>query len=75
MERYLLNQNKYFILAGSCESSDNESNDIPNDLNLEVDWNNYDSKYFCEILKGTRTKVIEVDSEGDEEKIRISGNS
>ena len=66
MERYLLNQNKYYVLAGSCESSDAESNDIPSDWNEDVDWNNHDSRYFHDILKLTRTKALDLDPEEDE---------
>lgn len=67
MERYLLNQNKYFVLAGSCESSDAESNDIPSEWNEDVDWNNHDSKYFHEILRITKTKELDIDSKVAEE--------
>ena len=66
MERYLLDQNKFFVLAGSCNSSDAESNDIPNQWDVSVDWNKHDSKFFTEILRGTRTKALDLEPELDE---------
>ena len=51
MERYLINNNKYFVLAGSCNESDSESDDAPND------WNDTESKYFLELLKSTNVQA------------------
>ena len=57
MERYLINNNKYFVLAGSCNESDSESDDAPNSLNNTSEWRETDSKYFLKLLESTNVQA------------------
>ena len=53
MERYLLTNNKYFVLAGSCNESDSET-----EYEVPKDWNDTDSKYFLSLLELTNVQAI-----------------
>ena len=50
MERYLVHNDKFFVLAGSNTESTPES-DVPNDWRADYDWNDQESKYFDRLLK------------------------
>jgi len=53
MELYLLNNNKYFVLAGSCNESDSDTYEDPKDWNDKSEWNDTESQYFHKLLELT----------------------
>ena len=52
MERYLVNSNRFFVLAGSNSESSPES-DVPKSWDPSFDWNNQESTHFAKLLEAT----------------------
>ena len=56
MERYLVHNDKFFVLAGSNSESTPES-DVPQDWRADYPWNDQKSQYFDKLLESTVMKT------------------
>ena len=59
MERYLIQNNKYFVLHGNCTASDTESAGVPSPWEDEKDWNDQKSPYFKKLLDRAVTDIAD----------------
>ena len=63
MERYLIQNNKTFVLHGSCNESGSES-DVVSPWEEGKDWNDQSSPYFMKLLELTKIDGKDMDATG-----------
>ena len=51
MERYLLQNNKAFVLHGSCTGSEESESDVVSPWDEKKDWNDQTSTHFKKLLQ------------------------
>jgi len=57
MERYLIQNSRFFVLAGSCKGSDSETDGGEEAWQPGNDWDDQTSAHFEQLLAGTLLEV------------------
>ena len=63
MERYLIQNNKTYVLHGSCESGDSDSDNV-SPWDEGKDWNDQKSPYFTRLLELAKLDGRDLDETG-----------